>query len=125
MDLNKLKEQFNMQFIGQVNKKRKSDSDPDGAANETDDVNHSSDPLAETVEEPINKRVKKEDDVGDVLSISVKKPTEVDPRVDIKQEAEKEASMKCSNCNISFVNATTFRAHVNFYCKKRDSEQHE
>ena len=124
VDLNKLKEQFNMQFIGQVNKKRKSDSDPDGAANETDDANHSSDPLAETVEEPINKRVKKEDDVGDV-SISVKKPTEVDPRVDIKQEAEKEASMKCSNCNISFVNATTFRAHVNFYCKKRDSEQHE
>ena len=104
VDLNKLKEQFNMQFIGQVNNKRKSES---GDAQEHIEANDAS----EDASDP--KRVKLETAAGD--------PVE-EKKKECCQEPEKEG-MKCSSCNISFVNASTFRAHVNFYCKKRDPEQ--
>ena len=104
VDLNKLKEQFNMQFIGQVNNKRKSES---GDAQEDIEANDAS----EDATDP--KRVKLETAAGD--------PVE-EKKKECCQEPEKEG-MKCSSCNISFVNASTFRAHVNFYCKKRDPEQ--
>ena len=52
---------------------------------------------------------------------------ENDPQnaLDIKKESDDAAkeAMKCPNCSITFVNVATFQAHVNFYCKKRASEQ--
>lgn len=104
VDLNKLKEQFNMQFIGQVNNKRKSGSD---GGEDGDDTNPH-------LKEDAAKKIK-------IVE------TESDPRhaLDIKKESDdatKEA-MKCPNCSISFANVATFQAHVNFYCKKRANEQ--
>ena len=112
VDLNKLKEQFNMQFIGQV-KKRKSDGENDDT--EVDDPSH----VNETTEEPINKKVKKEDVSPDDFPVKINTLLDNgESQLEAKQE-----SMKCANCNISFVNAATFKAHVNFYCKKRDPSQ--
>ena len=114
VDINKLKEQFNMQFIGQV-KKRKSDSEHDDENDESDDTGI----VAENSEEPINKRVKKEDNNPEE-DIVIKTPQS---NVEPKHDSGKENTMKCGNCNISFVNATTFKAHVNFYCKNRVAGQ--
>ena len=119
VDLNKLKEQFNMQFIGQV-KKRKSEGEADGEVDE-DGAPAAEDDIAE---EPVIKRVKKEDGGSESVARMISTPEDSDSLVNPRQESEgKEHGMKCSNCNISFVNATTFRAHVNFYCKKRNVEQ--
>ena len=119
VDLNKLKEQFNMQFIGQV-KKRKSDGEAEGDVDE-DGAPAAADDIAE---EPVIKRVKKEEGGSESVARMISTPEDSDSLVNPRQESEgKEHGMKCSNCNISFVNATTFRAHVNFYCKKRNVEQ--
>ena len=105
VDLNKLKEQFNMQFIGQVNNKRKSGSDGDENEDDTDPQ----------VKDPASKKFKNVE-------------TDNDPQhaaLDIKKESDDSAkeAMKCPNCSITFVNVATFQAHVNFYCKKRANEQ--
>lgn len=110
VDLNKLKEQFNMQFIGQVNNKRKSGNDGD------EDEDDSSSRIKE-----VSAKKLKNDDLAKNIE------TENNPQhvLDVKKESDdatKEA-MKCPNCNISFVNAATFQAHVSFYCKKRAIEQ--
>ena len=104
VDLNKLKEQFNMQFIGQVNNKRKSGSDGDEDEEETNP--HLKEATAKKF-----KNVETENDSPNTL--------------DIKKESDDAAkeAMKCPNCSITFVNVATFQAHVNFYCKKRASEQ--
>ena len=110
VDLNKLKEQFNMQFIGQVNNKRKSGSD--GGEDEDDTNTHLKDAAA--------KKIK----IVETQSL-VETENDPQPALDIKKESEdstKEA-MKCPYCGISFVNMATFQAHVNFYCKKRANEQ--
>ena len=101
VDLNRLKEQFNMQFIGQVNNKRKSDS------GEAEDI---SEP-AEGQAEPDCKKVKKETE-----------EVEENKKDESNQATSEKEGMKCTNCNISFVNVSTFRAHVNFYCKKADQD---
>ena len=110
VDLNKLKEQFNMQFIGQVNNKRKSGSD--GGEDEVDTNTHLKDAAA--------KKIK----IVETQSL-VETENDPQPALDIKKESEdstKEA-MKCPYCGISFVNMATFQAHVNFYCKKRANGQ--
>ena len=104
VDLNKLKEQFNMQFIGQVNNKRKSGSDGDEDEEETN-------PHVKEAAAKKFKHVETENDSQNALDI--KKESD-----DVAKEA-----MKCPNCSIPFVNVATFQAHVNFYCKKRASEQ--
>ena len=80
-----------------------------------DDPSH----VNETTEEPINKKVKKEDVSPDDFPVKINTLLDNgESQLEAKQE-----SMKCANCNISFVNAATFKAHVNFYCKKRDPSQ--
>ena len=32
---------------------------------------------------------------------------------------EPQTALTCGNCNISFVNPSTYSAHVQFYCKKK------
>ena len=33
---------------------------------------------------------------------------------------ESQTALTCTNCNISFVNPSTYSAHVQFYCKKKN-----
>ena len=105
----KLKDHINMHFIGQV-KKRKAEGE--GEQGQDQEESQSSPQSSELAQDHQSKRVKK--DVEESGSDTI---------VDIKQEKEKEGGMKCSNCDTSFYNLTTFRAHVNYYCKKRDTEQ--
>jgi len=117
--VDKLKDHINMHFIGQV-KKRKAENETDSPT--SDDSNHSA--PADAYEDHHAKKVKKEDDSADKCDIAegVKRHnfnSGIDTEsADIKQEAESN-SMTCQNCEISFVNSTTFNAHVKFYCKKK------
>ena len=103
----KLKDHINMHFIGQV-KKRKADSEVEV---ELEDSQSSPRASVESQDQQ-SKRVKK--DEAETVSDSI---------VDIKQEKEKDGGMKCPNCDTSFFNLTTFKAHVSYYCKKRDTQQ--
>ena len=104
----KLKDHINMHFIGQVKKRKAESEEP---AQDLEDSQTSPLASAESQEQQ-SKRVKK--DEAEPGSDNI---------VDIKQEKEKEGGMKCANCDTSFFNLTTFKAHVSYYCKKRDAEQ--
>ena len=99
-----------MHFIGQV-KKRKAESEVEHGGQDQEESQSSPQSSAEAQDQH-SKRVKKDEEEAGSDSI-----------VDIKQEKEKDGGMKCANCDTSFFNLTTFRAHVSYYCKKRDTEQ--
>ena len=101
-----------MHFIGQV-KKRKADNEPEKGP-ENEESQSSSQSSGDSPPDHQNKRAKKDEE-----DIAV----DSDPVVDIKQEKEKDGGLKCPNCDTSFFNVTTFRAHVSYYCKNRDNEQ--
>ena len=102
-----------MHFIGQV-KKRKADNEPEKGHENEESQSSSQSNSGEPPSEHQSKRAKKDEE--DIAADS-------DPIVDIKQEKEKDGGLKCSNCDTSFFNVTTFRAHVSYYCKNRDNEQ--
>ena len=108
----KLKDHINMHFIGQV-KKRKADNEPE-KGQENEESQSSSQSSGDSPPDHQNKRAKKDEE-----DIAV----DSDPVVDIKQEKEKDGGLKCPNCDTSFFNVTTFRAHVSYYCKNRDNAQ--
>ena len=115
--MEKLKDHINMHFIGQV-KKRKADNEPEKGQENEESQSSSQSNSGDSPSEHQSKRAKKDDEESG-LSIAV----ESEPPVDIKQEKEKEGGLKCANCDTSFFNVTTFRAHVSYYCKNRDNDQ--
>ena len=73
-------------------------------------------------------KVKKEDDLVDKRDIhegvrrhNISSSIETE-KPDVKQEAENN-TMTCKNCEISFVNSTTYAAHVKYYCKKKKDDE--
>jgi len=123
--VDKLKDHINMHFIGQV-KKRKAENETD--PHTSDDSNHSA--PADAYEDHLAKKVKKEDDLVDKHEIhegvrrhNISTGIETD-KADVKQEAENN-SMTCRNCDISFVNSTTYNAHVKYYCKNKKEDGQE
>ena len=118
--MEKLKDHINMHFIGQV-KKRKADNEPE-KGHENEESQSSSQSNSASAESPSehsqSKRARKEEEEGGLNTSA-----DSDPIVDIKQEKEKDGGLKCSNCDTSFFNVTTFRAHVSYYCKNRDNAQ--
>ena len=123
--VDKLKDHINIHFIGQV-KKRKADNDVD--THTSDDSNHSA--PNETNEDHIVKKIKKEDDLIDEHDINeVAKSNNFSSEVEtdisnVKQEADNN-SLTCSNCNIAFVNTTTYVAYVQYYCKNKKQDEHQ
>ena len=113
----KLKDHINMHFIGQV-KKRKADNEPEKCPENEESPSSSQTNSGESPSDHQSKRAKKDDEDGG-LNIA----SDSDSIVDIKQEKEKDGGLKCSNCDTSFFNVATFRAHVSYYCKNRDNEQ--
>eukprot|EP00092_Neocalanus_flemingeri_P015279 GFUD01016515.1.p1 GENE.GFUD01016515.1~~GFUD01016515.1.p1 ORF type:complete len:657 (+),score=162.09 GFUD01016515.1:95-2065(+) len=123
--VDKLKDHINMHFIGQV-KKRKADNETD--SHTSDDSNHSA--PTEAYEDHHAKKVKKEDDMVDKRDIhegarrhNIGSGVETE-NADVKQEAESN-TMTCRNCEITFVNTTTYTAHVKYYCKKKKDDEQE
>jgi len=124
--VDKLKDHINMHFIGQV-KKRKAENETD--SHTSDDSNHSA--PADAYEDHLAKKVKKEDDSGDKQEIheGVRRQQNIiagidTENADVKQDAENN-SLTCRNCDISFVNSTTYSAHVKYYCKKKPEDEQE
>ena len=124
--VDKLKDHINMHFIGQV-KKRKAENETDLHA--SDDSNHSA--PAETYEDHLAKKVKKEDDLVDKLEIhegvrrhNIGTGIDTNNADTVKQETAENNSLTCRNCDISFVNSTTYNAHVKYYCKKKKEDEH-
>jgi len=105
--VDKLKDHINMHFIGQV-KKRKSENEGI-AAEETADK--------ENKQEPVVKKIKVEGKLVDEGAPGEKESEGRDPLA--TSDSPPAPSLTCSNCNISFVNPSTYSAHVQFYCKKK------
>ena len=113
----KLKDHINMHFIGQV-KKRKADNEPEKGQENEESQSSCQSNSGESPLDHQSKRAKKDEEDGGLNAAA-----DSEPIVDIKQEKEKDGGLKCANCDTSFFNVTTFRAHVSYYCKNRDNEQ--
>ena len=108
--VDKLKDHINMHFIGQV-KKRKSENEGSLQGEEMADK--------ENRQEVLVKRIKvegkqQEEEKGEVNSDPLTGKDSLAPSV-----KEPQTALTCGNCNISFVNPSTYSAHVQFYCKKK------
>ena len=111
--VDKLKDHINMHFIGQV-KKRKSENE--GSSLQGEEMADK-----ENRQEMLVKRIKMEGkqqeeegekEKGEVLNGKDSLQAPSVPK-------EPPTALTCSNCNISFVNPSTYSAHVQFYCKKK------
>ena len=111
--LAELKDHINMHFIGQV-KKRKSENE--GSSLQGEEMADK-----ENRQEMLVKRIKVEGKLqeeegekekGEVLNGKDSLQAPSVPK-------EPPTALTCSNCNISFVNPSTYSAHVQFYCKKK------
>ena len=108
--VDKLKDHINMHFIGQV-KKRKSENEGSLQGEEMADK--------ENRQEVLVKRIKvegkqQEEEKGEVNSDPLTGKDSLSP-----SGKEPQTALTCANCNISFVNPSTYSAHVQFYCKKK------
>ena len=112
--MEKLKDHINMHFIGQV-KKRKADNEPEKGPENEESPHSCQSNSGDSLSDQQSKRAKKDEEEGGPS-------TDSEPIVDIKQEKEKDGGLKCANCDTSFFNVTTYRAHVSYYCKNRDNE---
>ena len=112
--VDKLKDHINMHFIGQV-KKRKSEIEGSLQGEEMADKENRQEVLVKRIKvEGKLQQQQEEQENGEVdgnpltgndsLTSSVKEP---------------QTALTCGNCNISFVNPSTYSAHVQFYCKKK------
>merc|ERR1712037_363304 len=109
--VDKLKDHINMHFIGQV-KKRKSENEGSLQGEEMADK--------ENRQEVLVKRIKvegkqQEEEKVEVNSDPLTGKDSLAPSV-----KEPQTALTCANCNISFVNPSTYSAHVQFYCKKKN-----
>ena len=107
--VDKLKDHINMHFIGQV-KKRKSENEGSLQGEEMADK--------ENRQEVLVKRIKVEGKQQEEENGEVANNTEKDLQPPIVKESQ--TALTCTNCNISFVNPSTYSAHVQFYCKKKN-----
>ena len=117
--VDKLKDHINMHFIGQV-KKRKSENQ-EGSLLQGEEMADNK----ENRQEVLVKRIKVEQGKQQQQEEEEKGEVNNDPLTGNESllapslKEPQTSSLTCANCNISFVNPSTYSAHVQFYCKKK------
>ena len=111
--VDKLKDHINMHFIGQV-KKRKSENEGSLQGEEMADKENRQEVLVKRIK--VEGKQQQEEENGELGGNS-------DPLTGNESLApsvkESQTALTCGNCSISFVNPSTYSAHVQFYCKKK------